>query len=110
MHSEEQSRQEYCRAAGYRHKEQVSVEPRCQKSHDQRGDPGPDIVRCRNDRGKGHDCERDIRNIVEKRAEPAVRDLFSENKKGKHPDAVYRQAHDQKRRINARIHNGLLIQ
>lgn len=110
MPSEEKTRQKNGRAAGYSYKEKVSVEPCGQKSYDQCRDPGPDVVCSRDYRGEGHDCESDIRHIVEERAEPAVRDLFSEHKKGEHPDAVHCKAHDQKRRINSRIHNNLLIQ
>ena len=88
MPSEEQTRQKNGRAAGYSYKEKVSVEPCGQKSYDQCRDPGPDVVCSRDYRGEGHDRESDIRHIVEERAEPAVRDLFSEHKKGEHPDAV----------------------
>ena len=106
---QEQSRQKYCRAAGNRHKKQISLKPCGQKTHDECGDAGPDVVSRSDDRGESHDCKRDIRHIVQKRAEPRIRDLFSKYKERKHPDAVDRKAHDQKRRINTGVHISLLL-
>ena len=93
--SEDQPGYKYSRAAGDGHNKQVPLIPCGQKTDDQGSDPWPYIVRSSDNRRERHNGQRHIRDVVQKRAEPGIGDLFAEHQKRQHSDAVYRKTHDQ---------------
>ncbi len=110
--SEKRDSEKSCRedhhAAGDGDREEIAANPRHDKPCKERKEPGKRPACCREDCGKGHHGQRDVRNIEQKRADKTVLNRLSQEQKRKDAYRIDRQSHDHQCQIDPGGRNGCI--
>ena len=110
--SEKSDSEKPCRedhhAAGDGDREEIAANPRHDKSCKKSKEPGKRPACCRENCGKGHHGQRDVRNIEQKRAGKTVLNRLSQEQKRKDAYRIDRQSHDHQCQIDPGGRNGCI--
>ena len=102
--SEKSDSEKPCRkdhhAAGDGNREEIAANPGHDKPCKERKEPGKRPACCRENCGKGHHGQRDVRNIEQKRADKTVLNRLPKEQERKDAYRIDRQSHDHQCQID----------